>query len=64
MTYAVSDASMLQGLASGQAVDFRIKEEEGRYLVTEIEQRVGQMGADKSRAAGDECFHVDRLTLT
>jgi Cu/Ag efflux protein CusF len=36
MTFDVATPSLLEGLAPGQVVDFRVQEQEGRYVVTEI----------------------------
>ena len=34
-----ADPSLLGGVAAGQEVDFRVREEGGRYVVTRIEPR-------------------------
>ena len=39
MTFTVSDPSILASVTAGQEVDFRVKEESGRYVVTVIESR-------------------------
>jgi Cu/Ag efflux protein CusF len=36
MTFEVADPALLSGVASGQEVEFRVRHEEGRYVVQEI----------------------------
>lgn len=36
MTFEVKDPGLLEGLDAGAEVDFRVKEEGGRYVVTEL----------------------------
>jgi Cu/Ag efflux protein CusF len=36
MTFEVADPALLSGVASGQQVEFRVRHEEGRYVVQEI----------------------------
>jgi Cu/Ag efflux protein CusF len=36
MTFEVAQPSLLEGLAPGQEVDFRVQEQEGRFVVTQI----------------------------
>jgi Cu/Ag efflux protein CusF len=36
MSFAVDDPALLEGVAVGTEVDFRVREEGGRYTVTEL----------------------------
>ena len=39
MTFAVEDPQLLEGLETGEAVDFRVLYRDGGYVVTSIEPR-------------------------
>ena len=53
MTFAVADPAVLQNVAVGQTVDFRLQKEGGRFVVTEI--NVGQGKAKESSGGGMSC---------
>lgn len=47
MTFSVADPAQLRGIEKGQQVDFKVKKEGGRYVVTEIRLAEDQ-GAQQS----------------
>jgi Cu/Ag efflux protein CusF len=52
MTYRVSDPSMLEAFAPGQEVSFRLRDQDGQYVVTAIEPRGSAAPGETPRAGG------------
>ncbi|CAG0982514.1 hypothetical protein MYXO_01937 [Myxococcaceae bacterium] len=46
MAFSVSDPKLLDGIAPKQVVDFQLRDENGRYVVTEIQPVAGGAGPD------------------
>lgn len=57
MTFSVSDPDVLRGVEPGQVVDFRVRQDEGGYVVTEIRPSPSSQREEAGENAGGTQTH-------